>query len=141
MTQIEIMPMPPKIENKQLTWPNWPLKLRTSSSQQEGVKRDWSVLTKSFEVKSNKIGLKIVLKIDENFKEIKNSNFKIKADLILLAMGFVHPIKKGPIEELKLKLDDKGNIDADNKNYKTSDKKVFAAGDLEEGSLCSLGNT
>ena len=112
VTQIEIMPMPPKIENKQLTWPNWPLKLRTSSSQQEGVNRDWSVLTKSFEVKSNKlIGINCI-KIDENFKEIKNSSFKIKADLVLLAMGFVHPIKKGPIEDLKLKLDEKGNIKA-----------------------------
>ncbi len=133
VTQIEIMPMPPKIENKQLTWPNWPLKLRTSSSQQEGVKRDWSVLTKSFEVKSNKlIGINCV-KIDENFKEIKNSSFKIKADLVLLAMGFVHPIKKGPIEDLKLKLDDKGNIKADFKDFKTSEKKVFAAGDSRRG--------
>ena len=131
--QIEIMPMPPKNENKELTWPNWPLKLRTSSSQQEGVKRDWSVLTKSFEIKSNKvIGLNCV-KIDKNFKEIKNSNFKIKADLVLLAMGFVHPLKKGPIQELKLKLDDKGNISASQKNYLTSDKKVFAAGDSRRG--------
>ena len=102
--------MPPKNENKELTWPNWPLKLRTSSSQQEGVKRDWSVLTKSFETKSNKLTGLNCAKIDNNFKEIKNSNFKIKADLVLLAMGFVHPIKKGPIEELKLKLDNKGNI-------------------------------
>ena len=133
MTQIEIMPMPPKIENKQLTWPNWPLKLRTSSSQQEGVKRDWSVLTKSFETDSNKVTALNCVKIDNNFKEIQNSNFKLKADLILLAMGFIHPIKKGPIEELKLKLDKKGNIDASNKNYKTSDRKVFAAGDARRG--------
>ncbi|MEC6997327.1 MAG: glutamate synthase subunit beta [Pseudomonadota bacterium] len=133
VTQIEIMPMPPKIENKQLTWPNWPLKLRTSSSQQEGVKRDWSVLTKSFETDSNKVTALNCVKIDNNFKEIQNSNFKLKADLILLAMGFIHPIKKGPIEELKLKLDKKGNIDASNKNYKTSDRKVFAAGDARRG--------
>ena len=133
VTQIEIMPMPPKIENKQLTWPNWPLKLRTSSSQQEGVKRDWSVLTKSFETHSNKVTALNCVKIDNNFKEIQNSNFKLKADLILLAMGFIHPIKKGPIEELKLKLDKKGNIDASNKNYKTSDRKVFAAGDARRG--------
>ena len=88
------MPMPPKMENKGLTWPNWPLKLRTSSSQQEGVKRDWSVFTKSFEIKSDKVvGLNCV-KIDNKFNEIKNSSFRIKADLVLLAMGFVHPIKK-----------------------------------------------
>ena len=131
--QIEIMPMPPKAENKELTWPNWPLKLRVSSSQEEGVKRDWSVLTKSFEVKSNKLTALNCIKIDKNFKEIKNSNFKIKADLVLLAMGFVHPIKKGPIEELKLKLDNKGNILASQNNYLTSDKKVFAAGDSRRG--------
>ena len=131
--QIEIMPMPPKNENKELTWPNWPLKLRTSSSQQEGVKRDWSVLTKSFEVKSKKVTGLNCIKIDKNFKEIKNSNFKIKADLVLLAMGFVHPLKKGPIQELKLKLDDKGNISASQKNYLTSDKQVFAAGDSRRG--------
>jgi glutamate synthase (NADPH/NADH) small chain len=131
--QIEIMPMPPKAENKELTWPNWPLKLRVSSSQEEGVKRDWSVLTKSFEVKSNKLTALNCIKIDKNFKEIKNSNFKIKADLVLLAMGFVHPIKKGPIEELNLKLDNKGNILASQNNYLTSDKKVFAAGDSRRG--------
>ena len=131
--QIEIMPMPPKAENKELTWPNWPLKLRVSSSQEEGVKRDWSVLTKSFEVKSNKLTALNCIKIDKNFKEIKNSNFKIKADLVLLAMGFVHPIKKGPIEELNLKLDNKGNILASQDNYLTSDKKVFAAGDSRRG--------
>ena len=131
--QIEIMPMPPKAENKELTWPNWPLKLRVSSSQEEGVKRDWSVLTKSFEVKSNKLIALNCVKIDKGFKEIKNSNFKIKADLVLLAMGFVHPIKKGPIEELKLKLDNKGNILASQDNYLTSDKKVFAAGDSRRG--------
>ena len=131
--QIEIMPMPPKAENKELTWPNWPLKLRVSSSQEEGVKRDWSVLTKSFEVKSNKLTALNCVKIDKSFKEIKNSNFKIKADLVLLAMGFVHPIKKGPIDELKLKLDNKGNILASQDNYLTSDKKVFAAGDSRRG--------
>ena len=133
VTQVEIMPMPPKTENKQLTWPNWPLKLRTSSSQQEGVKRDWSVMTKSFETDSNKVTALNCVKIDNNFKEIQNSNFKLKADLILLAMGFIHPIKKGPIEELKLKLDNKGNIDANRKDYKTSERKVFAAGDARRG--------
>ncbi len=133
VTQIEIMPMPPKIEDKGLTWPNWPLKLRTSSSQQEGVKRDWSVLTKSFEIKSDKVVALNCVKIDKKFKEIKNSSFKLKADLILLAMGFIHPVKKGPIDELKLKLDDRGNIDASTNDYKTSEKKVFAAGDSRRG--------
>ena len=131
--QIEIMPMPPKMENKELTWPNWPLKLRTSSSQQEGVKRDWSVLTKSFEIKNNKVVGLNCIKIDNKFNEIKNSIFRIKADLVLLAMGFVHPIKKGPIDELKLKLDSRGNIFATQEDYLTSDRKVFAAGDSRRG--------
>ena len=86
-----------------------------------------------FEVKSNKLTALNCVKIDKGFKEIKNSNFKIKADLVLLAMGFVHPIKKGPIDELKLKLDNKGNILASQDNYLTSDKKVFAAGDSRRG--------
>ena len=93
----------------------------------------WSVLTKSFEIKQDKVVALNCIKIDSNFKEIKNSNFRLKADLILLAMGFVNPVKKGPIEELDLKLDNKGNIKASLKDYKTSEKKIFAAGDSRRG--------
>ena len=133
VTQLEIMPMPPQKENKSLTWPNWPHKLRTSSSQAEGAKRDWSVMTRSFEKKDGKlIGLNCV-KLDESFKPIKGSDFFIKADLVLLAMGFIHPKRKGPIEELALKLDKRGNIKTNNRQYMTSKSGIFAAGDARRG--------
>ena len=125
--------MPPQKENKSLTWPNWPHKLRTSSSQAEGAKRDWSVMTRSFEKKDGKlIGLNCV-KLDESFKAIKGSDFFIKADLVLLAMGFIHPKRKGPIEELALKLDKRGNIKTNNRQYMTSKSGIFAAGDARRG--------
>lgn len=133
VTQLEIMPMPPQKENKSLTWPNWPHKLRTSSSQAEGAKRDWSVMTKSFEKQDGKlIGLNCV-KLDKSFKPIKGSDFFIKADLVLLAMGFIHPKRKGPIEELALKLDKRGNIKTNNRQYMTSKNGIFAAGDARRG--------
>ncbi len=133
VTQLEIMPMPPKKENKELTWPYWPHKLRTSSSQEEGAIRDWSVMTKSFETVNGKVkGLKCV-KLDSSFKPIKNSEFFIKADMVLLAMGFVHPKHKGLLDQSKLKKDERGNLLANTKNYKTSEKSIYAAGDARRG--------
>ena len=133
VTQLEIMPMPPKKENKELTWPYWPHKLRTSSSQEEGAVRDWSVMTKSFETANGKVkGLKCV-KLDSSLKPIKNSEFFIKADLVLLAMGFVHPKHDGLVDQSKLKKDEKGNLSADTKNYMTSEKNIYAAGDARRG--------
>ncbi len=133
VTQLEIMPMPPQKENKALTWPNWPHKLRTSSSQAEGANRDWSVMTKSFEHKNGKLTGLNCIRLDQRLKPIKKSDFFIKADLVLLAMGFIHPRKIGPIEELSLDLDGRGNIKAGNKDYMTSKKGVFAAGDARRG--------
>ena len=133
VTQLEIMPMPPQKANKSLTWPNWPHKLRTSSSQAEGANRDWSVMTKSFEQENGKlIGLNCV-RLDKKLKPLPKSNFFIKADLVFLAMGFVHPKTKGPIEELSLKLDNRGNIKAQMDSFMTSTKGVFAAGDARRG--------
>ena len=133
VTQLEIMPMPPKKENKELTWPYWPHKLRTSSSQEEGAIRDWSVMTKSFETANGKVkGLKCV-KLDATLKPIKNSEFFIKADLVLLAMGFVHPKHDGLVDQSRLKKDEKGNLSADTKNYMTSEKNIYAAGDARRG--------
>ena len=133
VTQLEIMPMPPKKENKELTWPYWPHKLRTSSSQEEGAVRDWSVMTKSFETANGKVkGLKCV-KLDSSLKPIKNSEFFIKADLVLLAMGFVHPKHDGLVDQSRLKKDEKGNLSADTKNYMTSEKNIYAAGDARRG--------
>ncbi len=133
VTQLEIMPMPPKKENKELTWPYWPHKLRTSSSQEEGAVRDWSVMTKSFETANGKVkGLKCV-KLDSSLKPIKNSEFFIKADLVLLAMGFVHPKHDGLVDQSRLKKDEKGNLSANTKNYMTSEKNIYAAGDARRG--------
>ena len=127
------MPMPPQRENKGLTWPFWPHKLRISSSQEEGANRDWSVLTKSFKVENGKLKGLNCIRLDKEMKEIKGSDFFIKADLVFLAMGFIHPKKYGPIKQLKLDLDNRGNIKAQVNDYLTSKKKVFAAGDARRG--------
>jgi len=134
VTQIEIMPKPPEKENKALTWPNWPMKMRTSSSQAEGAERDFSVMTKSFEDDGagNVTALNCV-RVDGDFKEIPGTEFQIKADLVLLAMGFVHPVHEGMIEALGAELDPRGNVQADTLGYKTSVDKVFAAGDMRRG--------
>ncbi len=133
VTQLEIMPMPPRKENKSITWPFWPHKLRTSSSQEEGANRDWSVLTQSFKIKNgNVVGLNCI-KLDEKLNKVNNSNFFLKAELVLLAMGFIHPIHKGIISELNLKKDEKGNVLANDIDYKTSKSKIFTAGDSRRG--------
>ena len=133
VTQLEIMPIPPEQENKLLTWPNWPLKLRTSSSQSEGALRDFSVMTQSVSGENGKvIGINCV-KVDEKMKPIPKTEFSLKADLILLAMGFVHPIHEGLIEYSKTELDERGNVKANTKDYKTSASKIFTAGDMRRG--------
>ena len=101
VTQLEIMPIPPEEENKSMTWPNWPLKLRTSSSQEEGALRDFSVMTESIEGKNGIVTSINCVKVNDKMKPIKNSNFKLKADLVLLAMGFIHPTHEGMIENLE----------------------------------------
>ena len=140
ITQLEIMPKPPTLENKALTWPNWPTKLRTSSSHDEGCSRDWSVLTKRIRAKDGKIDALELVRVDWDqdggamtMNEIPGSEFELKADLVLLAMGFVHPTKAGMLETLGLDLDDRGNVKADTENYQTSVPGVFAAGDMRRG--------
>ncbi|MGH7088644.1 MAG: glutamate synthase subunit beta, partial [Stellaceae bacterium] len=141
VTQIEVLPMPPEHEDKLLTWPDWPMKLRTSSSQEEGVERDWAVTTRGFAGRDGRVtGLDAVraewragdggrMELDE----VPGSQFQIKADLVLLAMGFVHPVHRGAVEQLRLKLDSRGNIAADTDDYRTSLGKVLAAGDARRG--------
>ncbi len=142
VTQLELLSQPPENENKSLTWPNWPMKLRTSSSHEEGCNRQWSILTKFFE--GNERGevqklncVKVDWKSNDNGKlemqEIKGSEFKIEADLILLAMGFIHPVHEGLVNFLKLDLDSRGNIKANETDYKTSSNKIFVAGDSRRG--------
>ena len=133
VTQLEIMPIPPEQENKSLTWPNWPLKLRTSSSQSEGALRDFSVMTQSVSGENGKVTCINCVKVDEKMKPIPKTEFSLKADLILLAMGFVHPIHEGLIEHSKTELDERGNVKANTEDYKTSSSKIFTAGDMRRG--------
>jgi len=133
VTQLEIMPKPPEKENKALTWPEWPNKLRTSSSQAEGCARDWSVATKRFVGENGKLQRIDCIRLDDKMKEIPGSEFSLPADLALLAMGFVHPVHDGMLKQLGLALDARGNVQANVINYKTSVGKLFAAGDMRRG--------
>lgn len=133
VTQLEIMPEPPEKENKQMTWPYWPLKMRTSSSQAEGAMRDFSVLTESFEGSDGILTGLNCIRVDDNLKKIDNSAFKIKADLVLLAMGFVHPIHEGLLKQIGVKLNDRGNVQANEDDYMTNINKIFVAGDMRRG--------
>jgi glutamate synthase (NADPH/NADH) small chain len=133
ITQLEIMPQPPVMENKDLTWPDWPLKLRTSSSHEEGAEREFSVLTQKFEGDNGHVKTLHCARADEKFKPIPGTEFELKADLVLFAMGFVSPVHEGMVEKLGLKLDARGNVEANVLKYQTSVPKVFAAGDMRRG--------
>jgi glutamate synthase (NADPH/NADH) small chain len=133
VTQIEIMPKPPEKENKLLTWPNWPMKMRTSSSQQEGAERDFAVNTVSFEGEDGVVKALNCVHVDEKFQPIPGTEFSIPADLVLLAMGFVSPLHDGMVSELGAELDPRGNVKADTMHYKTSVDKVYATGDMRRG--------
>jgi glutamate synthase (NADPH/NADH) small chain len=129
----EIMPQPPEHENKALTWPNWPLKLRTSSSHEEGAKRDFAVTTTKFSGENGAVKKLHCARLDGKMQPIPGSEFEIEADLVLLAMGFVHPLHDGMVQNLKLALDQRGNVKASTDDYQTSMKKVFVAGDMRRG--------
>ena len=139
------MPRPPESENKALTWPYWPLKLRTSSSHEDGAKRDWSVTTKSFngdgkgKVKSLTCAY-VEWKRDEQtgqmrMIEVPGSEFEVPADLVLFAMGFVSPVREA-VDSFAVELDPRGNAGATTEGeraYRTNVDKVFAAGDMRRG--------
>ncbi|MGB2831966.1 MAG: glutamate synthase subunit beta [Methylotenera sp.] len=138
ITQFELMPQPPEKENKELVWPNWPLKMRTSSSHEEGANRDWSITTKELIGENGKV---VALKgsrvewVNGKMVEVTGSEFTIKADLVLLAMGFVSPVQK-LLEIFGVEKDARGNAKATTEgddSYKTSKSKVFAAGDVRRG--------
>jgi glutamate synthase (NADPH/NADH) small chain len=133
VTQIEILQRPPDKENKELTWPDWPMKLRTSSSQEEGVERDFAVMTQRFEGKDGKVTALHCVRVDDKMKPIEGSEFEIKADLVLLAMGFLGPVQDGMIKDLGLDLDQRGNVLANVTEYKASADKVFSCGDMRRG--------
>ena len=133
VTNFEILPAPPLHENKMLTWPNWPLKLRTSSSHEEGAERDFAVMTTRFSGAQGFVKKLHCVHVDDKLKTIPGSEFEIEAELVLLAMGFVHPVHDGMIKELNPALDQRGNIVASTDDYRTSIDKVFAAGDMRRG--------
>jgi len=145
VTQIEILPMPPEQEDKGLTWPNWPNKLRTSSSQEEGCTRLWSIVTNAFtgDEQGNLKALrcsKVEWSKDDQgrwqMSEIEGSEFSLKADLATLAMGFLHPVHEGMLQELGVELDARGNVAGSTEGpnaYHTSIPSVFAAGDMRRG--------
>jgi glutamate synthase (NADPH) small chain len=133
VVNFEIMPRPPEMENKMLTWPDWPLKLRTSSSHEEGAVREFSVLTQKFSGENGAVKTLHCVHIDPKLKPVPGSEFEVKADLVLLAMGFVHPVHDGMIADLGVALDQRGNVKADTIAYQTSIEKVFAAGDMRRG--------
>jgi len=139
VTQFELLPRPPEQEDKPLVWPYWPTKLRTSSSHEEGCARDWSVATKRFEGANGKVQKLVAARVewkDGKMVEVPGSEFELKADLVLLAMGFLGPVQAGLIEELGLDQDARGNVNAGTEGpgcYASSNPKVFAAGDMRRG--------
>jgi glutamate synthase (NADPH/NADH) small chain len=133
VTNFEIMPQPPEHENKMLTWPDWPLKLRISSSHEEGATREFAVLTQKFSGENGHVKKLHCAHADAKFQPVAGTEFEVEADLVLLAMGFVHPLHESMIKALKVELDQRGNVKADTDAYATSIKKVFAAGDMRRG--------
>ena len=113
VTNFEIMPQPPEHENKMLTWPDWPLKLRISSSHEEGAKREFAVLTQKFTGENGQVKKLHCVHVDAKFKPVAGTEFEIEADLVLLAMGFVHPVHEGMLKTLGVALDPRGNVSAD----------------------------
>jgi len=140
VTQFELLPQPPDVENKPLVWPYWPIKLRTSSSHEEGVNRDWAVATKRFEGTDGKVTKLIAARVEwqkdggaMKMVEVPDSEFELPADLVLLAMGFVGPVAAGMVDQFGVAKDARSNVKATTDDYQTSVPKVFAAGDMRRG--------
>jgi glutamate synthase (NADPH/NADH) small chain len=141
VTNFELMPRPPASEDKPLTWPGWPMKLRISSSHEEGCERDFAISTRSLSGEGGKVTVLHAVRLDWRKDdsgalrptEIPGSEFDVPADLVLLAMGYLHPVRKGMLEQLGVALDGRGNVKADTARYQTSNPNVFAAGDMRRG--------
>ncbi len=141
VTQLEVMPQPPVRENKALTWPDWPLKMRTSSSHEEGAARDFAVLTKRALGSNGKVEALECVRVEwvkgadgrMAIQEVAGSSFELRADLVLLAMGFLGPRRPGLVEQAGVALDPRGNVAANVKDYRTSLPRLFAAGDMRRG--------
>jgi glutamate synthase (NADPH/NADH) small chain len=141
VVQLEIMPQPPERENKQLTWPNWPLKMRTSSSQEEGCERDFAIATKQVVGSNGKVVALQCVRLEwaaddqgrMQMREIPGSEFEIKADLVLLAMGFVGPRRPGFVAQTGVEMDARGAVKANVVDYRTTTPNIFACGDMRRG--------
>jgi glutamate synthase (NADPH/NADH) small chain len=141
VTQLEIMPKPPENEDKALTWPNWPMKMRTSTSHEEGCERDWSVSTKSIKGENGQVTALELVRLrwesDGNggmkMEEVPGSVHELEADMVFLAMGFLHPVHEGLLKESGVVLDARGNVEANTDDYKTSVEGIFSAGDMRRG--------
>ena len=137
VTQLEIMPMPPQKENKAMSWPHWPLKLRVSSSQQEGVKSEYSISPTGFSGSKGKIEKLLYTRVDAKLQPIKGSEGELPADLVLLAMGFAGPNEGDVVKEIGLDVVPRGRfkgLEADERDYRIKgQKKMFVAGDMRRG--------
>ncbi len=141
VTQFELLPQPPEQEDKPLVWPYWPVKLRTSSSQEEGCSRDWAVATKRLEGSNGRVERLVAARVEwqkgangqMTMVEVPGSEFALKADLVLLAMGFAGPAPTGLLAQLGVERDARSNVKANTDDYRTSVAKVFAAGDMRRG--------
>ena len=141
VTQLEIMPRPPEMEDKALTWPDWPLKLRSSHAHEEGAARDFAVLTKKAVGIHGRVEALECVRVEwvrgaagrTNMQEVAGSKFRLPADLVLLAMGFTGPVVPGLVEQSGAELDPRGNVQANDRDYRTSQPKVFVAGDMRRG--------
>jgi glutamate synthase (NADPH/NADH) small chain len=141
VTQFELLPRPPEEEDKPLVWPYWPIKLRTSSSHEEGCQRDWAVATKRFEGRNGRVQKLVGVRVEwqtqadgrSTMVEMPETEFALDADLVLLAMGFVGPVQQGLLDELGVARDARSNVRANTDDYRTSVDKVFTAGDMRRG--------
>ena len=141
VTQFELLPQPPEHEDKPLVWPYWPIKLRTSSSHEEGCKRDWSVATKRFEGRDGRVERLVAVRLEwtrgadgqMRMTEVSGSEFELKADLVLLAMGFTGPAAASMLDGFGVARDARTNVAANTDDYRTSVEKVFSAGDMRRG--------
>ncbi|MEO5807359.1 glutamate synthase subunit beta [Devosia sp.] len=134
VTQLDVRAQPPELENKLTNWPNWAVKMRTSSSQAEGAIREFAAGTMKIvgNAKGHVTGVECA-RVDRKRQPIAGTEFIIKADLVLMAIGFAHPIHEGMLEQLGAKLDARGNLFADTFSYRTTVDKVYAAGDMRRG--------
>jgi glutamate synthase (NADPH/NADH) small chain len=141
ITQFELLPQPPEQEDKAMTWPYWPIKLRTSTSHEEGCDRDWAVATKRFEGRNGRVEKLVASRVewrkDANgamrMTEVPGSEFELSTDLVLLAMGFTGPSSTGLLEQFGVERDARSNVKANTDDYRTSVPGVFAAGDMRRG--------